>query len=263
MKNIDFKKLLVFIMIIVLIVLLVFAGIKFMGKEELDETSNKKINDVMNEYFSKLTEGYTSTYNGVDYLYAKDKTTAADLELKQILNMAIKYASDHNLDISVSIADLENINKEGIYGDINDYTSYNGEAIREAAKTLFGKELEKTSAISSNGFLYDYYYVPEYDIYLVKRNNVYDLTSNKQKVEYKVISTEKKKDKYITTIAVAYVYKTDNATYYYKDALGKEEISNDSKEFPEDEINKFDKYKFTLSLDDNGNYIFESVEKVK
>ena len=264
MKNIDFKKLLVFIIIIAIVIFLIFFGFKTISKDSKIPTEEQdKINNVMEEYFTKLTEGFVSTYNGVDILYTNDKTTVDTLEPNSMLNTAIKYASENDLDINVSIKDLEAIEATGEYGDIKDYTAYNGAGIREAIKRLFGKDIDSISVISDYDFLYDFYYVDGYDIYLMKRNDVYDMTSNLQNIEYKIVETKKDKGKVETTIAVAYTYKKGDKTIYYSDNVGSKEVSSASNGFPEDKIKDLDKYKFTMTMDSTGNYIFQSVEKVK
>lgn len=264
MKNLDFKKLLVFIAIIVIVVLLLFVGFKFVGGgSKVNDEEREKIDDVMQNYFAKITEGYTTTYNGIDVLYSKDKTTYEDLDTKAVLNMAAKYASNNDLDVNVSISDLEALDKTGTYGKISEYTAYNGKGIRDAVKELFGAEIDSQSAVSTSGYIYNFYYVSDYDIYLMKRNDVYDVSSKLQTVEYKVVDTVKKGDKYITTVAVAYTYNNGQNIIYASDSKGENVVSSDTNEFPVDKINDFSKYKFTMSLDNNGHYVFESVEKVK
>ena len=263
MKNLDFKKLLVFIIIIIIIGLLIFGSVKFLGKGSSNRQEEDKIKENIEKYFSKITEGYSTIYGGTDILYSNDKTTLNDLEDKNILNMAIKYASENKLDISVAISDLNAINEEGSYGDIKEYTAYNGKGVRQAAKELFGKDIEDKSVVSTSGFIYDFFYISEFDLYLVKRNNVPDISSDKQKIEYKVIKTDKKKDKYIVTAAIAYTYKNGENIIYASDSSGMNVISKDGKEFPEDKIDEFDKFQFTLTIDKDGNYQFESIEKVK
>lgn len=259
-KKMDFKKLLVFIIIIVLLCLLVFVGVKVVGGGGVSDKEQTAIDETINDYFSKMTEGYSTVYNGADILYNKDKTTAQDLDYKSILATSIKYASKNNLDIAVSTSARDAINSSGSYGDISEYTMYNGKGVRDAAKILFGIDIDNKSILSDNDFIYNFYYVEEYDLYLMKRNNVPDLNSNLQKVEYKTIETTKKKDTYTTIVAVAYTYSKGETKVYANDKNGANVVT-EAKEFPTDKIDEFTKYKVTMKLVDD-HYVFESIEKV-
>ncbi|MDE5888622.1 MAG: hypothetical protein K2H20_01235, partial [Bacilli bacterium] len=101
------------------------------------------------------------------------------------------------------------------------------------------------------------------DLYLLKRNDVADISSNEFGVDYKIVKTTKKGKDVMTTIAVAYTYKTDNTRSFAKDNKGENVVAESLEKFPEDKINEFDQYTFTLTQTENGNYIFKSVEKVK
>ncbi len=267
MKNLDFKKLLVFIAIIAIVIVLIFAGMKLVGNGSgnTNKEEQEKLNDVMEDYFSVITEGHVSSYNGVDVLYSKDKTTYDDLNKAAVLNLATKYAYENGLDTSVLNTYLEQLDESGLYGDISEYTAYSGKGLRQAVLELFGEEFEDISIINESGFIYDFFYVADFDIYLVKRNSIESYASKEQNVEYKIIETskDKKTKKYFVTVAVAYTYQKDKDTIIYaSDSNGTNIVSDSGNTFPEDKINEFDKFKFTLALDDDGHYTFENVEKV-
>jgi len=261
MKNLDFKKLLVFIIIIAIIILLILFGSKAISTNtKVSEEESENTEKIINDYVSTLTEGYSTVYGGIDILFSKDKTTNQDLDLNVILNNSIKYATKNEMNIAVALDSLETMNKSGVYGNIKDYTTYNGKAIKEAAKILFDIDLEHGSTINNNNYLYNFYYDNDYDIYLVKRNNTTDINRTSQNVEYKIIEQTKKDNTIKVKMAVAYTYNNGSKKLYAKDAAGETIISEDSNEFPEEKINEFDKFTITLKKNDK-EYSFESIEK--
>lgn len=264
MKNVDFKKLFIFIGIIVGIVAVVLLITNLVKKDKLTEEETKNVENISINYYANLTEGYATSYGGLDILFQKDEVTPANLETVEILNTAIKYAVDKGLNTPISETTINALTNKGTYGNIAEYNIYDAKVIRTAIKELFG--IEKYSDESATGnynFLYDYIYDYDYDLYLVKRNNVKDQKVSAQKVNYKIISTEKKEDKVVTTIAIAYTYENDSKVMYAKDPEGVTIISEDASEFPEDKIDEFDKFEFTLKKSTDKNYVLESIKKVK
>lgn len=264
MKNVDFKKLFILIGIIVAIVAVVLLITNLTKKNKLTEEETKNIEDVTINYYANLTEGYTTSYGGLDILFQRDEVTFEKLETVEILNTAIKYATDKGLNISVNEAKIEALKNKNAYGDINTYSIYNAEGIRTAIKELFGVEkYSDESATNNYNYLYDYIYDYDNDVYLVKRNKVKDTKETAQNVNYEVISTEQKDEKVIVTIAIAYSYETDSKTMYAKDPDGVTIISEDSDEFPTDKIDEFEKFEFTLKKSADKKYTLESIKKVK
>lgn len=263
MKNLDIKKLLVFIVIIAVIALIVVFGIKqLFGENTPPEEETKKVEELVTDYFANLYEGYTTSYNGIDLLYKNDKTTIDDLEDKQILNMAINYATSKSMNIGVSSITYNQLKKIESLGNIDNYLIFNAAGIRDAAKEIFGIELEDKNEISEYSYLYDFIYVYEYDVYLLKRNTTEDITNKDRAVELSVIKTTKKNNEVMTTVAVAYTNKSGDKKDYAKDSQGEEIVAENSEEFPTNNINDFEKYTFTLTQTDDGDYTFKSVEKV-
>ena len=263
MKNIDVKKLLVFIGIIVVIALLIFFIVKGTGKKKPTEEETKLAENLVTEYYKNLTLGYATQYYGVELLFEHDKVTLDDLQKKEILNTAIKYASDKGFDTAVSNFVLETLEQNGVYSNIKNYSVYKAESIRKAIKELFGQEIELTNEISTVGYLYDFYYNEEFDLVLTKRNDVVVPTDNSVFVDYSIIETTKEKDKLKTTIAIYYGQGIDSIYNYASDSNGENIIAEEVRELPTDKLNECDKYIFTLTKNNDGNYILESIEKVK
>lgn len=263
MKNLDIKKLLVFIILIVAVIggiIFVVVRNKSNEKSEKETEINEKLAIT---YFANLTQGYSSPYAGIDVLYNNDKTTIDDLEYGAIINTAIKYAQDNDIYLGVSESVLNVIEKNGQYGKMKNYVAYNGQELRNTIKLLFGEEAVDGTYENSIVYQYDFIYVETNDVYLMKKNeNVMDYTDTNYYIDYTLIKNENKKDTLKTTIAIAYVH-NDNGTYtYYSDSKNTKEVAKDTKEFPEDKVNEFTKYTITLKKKDN-NYVFESIEKVK
>lgn len=263
MKNIDVKKLLVFVGIIIVIALLIFFIVKGSGKKKPTEEETKLAENLVTEYYKNLTLGYATQYYGVELLFEHDKVTFADLQKKEILNTAIKYASDNGFDTAVSNFILETLENNGTYPNINDYSVYKAESIRNAIKELFGEDLELTNEISTIGYLYDFYYNEEFDLVLTKRNDVEGPTDESLFVDYSIVETTKEKDKLKTTLAI-YFGQGNNSIYNYAtDSNGEHIIAEEVRELPSDKIKECDKYTFTLTKNSDGNYVLESIEKVK
>lgn len=263
MKKIDIKKLLVFIGIIVIIALLIFFIVKGTGKKKPTEEEKTLAENLVTEYYKNLTLGYATQYYGVELLFEHDKVTLDDLQKKEILNTAIKYASDEGFDISVPSLVLEMLEQNGVYSNIKDYSVYKAEAIRKAVKDLFGQDIELTNETSTTGYLYDFYYNEEFDLVLTKRNDVAEPDNNSVFVDYSIIETTKEKDKLKTTLAIYYGQGIDSIYNYAKDSNGENIIAEEVRELPTDKLSECDKYTFTLTKNSDGNYILESIEKVK
>lgn len=264
MRNLDVKKLLVFIAIIAVIALaVVFSSKQFLGEKKPSEEETKKVEELVTTYFGNLTYGSSTNYTGREKLYAKDKITISDLNLNNIFNTSMKYAISNGLNINVANGVINEINRSGKYGDVTECLFYNAEGIKQAAKELFGIELNEESSINEFEYLYDFIYVYEYDLYLVKRNNVTDLSSSEYGIDYKFVKTTKKEKDIMTTIAVAYTLKNGNTRTFAKDSKGENIVAENLEKFPEDKIDEFTKYTITLTKTDDGNYIFKSIEKVK
>lgn len=264
MKNVDFKKLFILLGIVAVIAVVIILIVNLSGKNKLTEEETKQIEDVSINYYANLTEGYTTVYGGLDILYQRDDVTFSSLEDVEIINTAIKYASNTGLDTSVSDAKLKALETTKKYGKISDYSVYNGESIRTAITALFGDvKYADVSANNNYNYIYDYYYDSSNDVYLVKRNDVQSQTDTAQSIDYQLISTTAKDDKAVVTFAIAYTYTSDSTTIYAKDPEGETIVSENASEFPEDKIDEFDKYEITLTKTSDGKYVFESMKKVK
>lgn len=264
MKNLDIKKLLVLIAIIAVIVLLVIFGSKLVGKESKPtEEESQEVETLVTKYYANVTFGYSTPYKGIDVLFSSDKTTYEDLDNKAILNLAIRYASDNEIDIAVSSEVVNTIINSGKYGDLSSYAAYKGEGLRTAIKDLYGVDFNDNTEISEYGYLYDFIYVKEYDTYFMGRNSINDIYDSNRGIDYTIVETNKKSDKVYMTIAIAYIYRNGNERSYAKDSNGEEIIAEGLTEFPKEKAKEFDNFKFTLTKNDDGKYIFESVEKVK
>lgn len=263
MKNLDFKKLLVFILLIAIIVGGGYLVIKTLNDGKASKEEVKKAENISIDYYANLTAGHSTVYNGLDILYQSDKTTYSDIDKGAIINTAINYASKNEIDLSVDAYTMNLLKNKKTYGDVTKYSVYNAKGIREAAEILFGKDVFSDSSDTENySFKYDYYYDLENDVYLVKRNTVPDTTKANQKMDYTTISTVNKDNKIVITVAIAYVYSNGKTGTYAKDKAGVEVIAEDVEKFPTDKVDEFDHFAFTMKKDENNKYVFESVEKV-
>ncbi|HAB67231.1 MAG TPA: hypothetical protein DCE23_07680 [Firmicutes bacterium] len=263
MKNLDIKKLLVFLILIIAVVGGIFFITKHNKDKKIDESTEKESDEIIINYFANLTEGYSSPYAGLDVLYNNDKTTIDDLEYGAIINTAIKYANQNNINLSVSQNILNAIEKTNKYGKMSNYIAYNATELRKVVKDLFGEEKASGTYSNSLVFLYDFIYNDTFDVYLKKKNtNIEDHTNSKYFIDYSITKHEKDKDKIKTTLAIAYCYNDSGSYTYYSDSKNSNEIASGIKEFPKDKLDKFTKYTITLKHEDN-KYIFESIEKVK
>lgn len=262
MKNLDIKKLLVFIVIIVAIACLVFFIVKKVNDSKPTEEETKIAEELIANYYSTMTAGFNTQYGGIDVLYNTDKITYEDLSFASVLTVATKYAMDKGYNTGITNSVTEKLKALGTYGNLENAAVFSGSDIRKAIKELFGQDIEDTSAANNYDFRYDFYYNAEYDVYIMKENDIKDYTTPNEYMDYTVIETKKDNDKLITTIAIAYVYNDGTNTNYYKDRSGENVVAENVTEFPKDKTNEFDKYTFTLSKTEDNNYRFESIEKV-
>ncbi len=261
MKNIDFKKLLVFIVIIAVAILVIFGTTKiFKGIGKPSKSVQEKIENQIMDYFSLATIGRSSVYSGIDLLYDKDEVKVEDLDKGSLIELAILYAEKNEKEIIADNDAAANLSKM----IKTDATGYKGEELRNIVKELFDVELPKESIIAGVDYLYNYYYAEEQDTYIKTNADTYDLSSDGSSMDFYVVETRKKGKNFVSEVAVAYVYNTGSSYAYAKDKNGTTIVEQDlkDKEFPKKKVNEFNKYEFTTKKV-NGNYVLVSVKKVK
>ncbi len=266
MKNIDFKKLLVLLGIILVVGLVIFGIVKLTSnKKGASEEEVKILEDIGLTYVARVTEGYTSNYNGIDLLYGNEKEiTYEELSTAAVLNLATKYINNKELENSVpssAVAEAKNM----LGSEVDSYSPYNGEAIRQAIKELFGVDFANTSAVGETSFGYNFYYVPEYDIYLKGINNTYFDYNYDNDLKFYTVKTKKNKKENTIQIEYAVAYtrvNEDKKRDFATDVNGENIVATLEKEekFPEDKVKEFEKYTITLKKDGD-NYVFESFKK--
>ena len=268
MKNIDFKKLLVFLGIVIAIGLVIFLIVKAVNKEKgTNEEETKILEEIGLEYITKLTQGYTTDFNGIDLLFDNDSVEYKDLSSASILNTAMRYVVKKELNNNVATSSLEIIN-EDFEKDISEFSAYNGEAVRQAVKELFGIDYENGESINELGFGYNIFYNSDFDIYLKGTNDQYKAPNYENSVKFYVTKTTKETKKKETRLkmefVVAYTKENENSAKldYAKDPNGATIVTSlgEKEEFPKDKVDEFDKYSITLKKVDN-NYVFESLKK--
>lgn len=264
MKDLDIKKLLVFILIIVILILAVLGIGKLIGKgAKPSKEVQEQVDKLYTEYYSSLTEGYVTDYNGLDYLYEKDKFTYDDLDAGAIIYAAIKYAQANSLKIGLSVENAAMIKDD--YQNVS-YTAYNAQGIREAAKILFNKDLENQSADGGFGFAYDFFYDEDADAYVMVPNSMAaSIVDETLDVKTKVLDTTKKGDDIIVTLIVAYVVEEEDKNVYYseKNLADSSRVGETTgNDFIDQKDDSFQKYTMKLVKTDKG-YAFDSIEKVK
>lgn len=266
MKNFDFKKLLVFLVLIAIVGLVIFAIVKLTTKgKSANEEEMKIIESVGIDYMARLTQGYVSDYNGVDLLYSnEEKVTYDSLTTASILNVASRYVANKELDNTLSSDAVDRARAElGPEGD--NYTAYKGEAIRQAIKELFGVDFVNQSAVDEIGFGYNFYYNSTYDIYLKGTNSHFAGFNYDNDIRFEISKTQsiKKGQTLKVEIAVAYTrVNEDQKRDYAKDPNGETIVVTleQNADFPKDKLTEFEKYVITLKKDGD-NYVFESFEK--
>ena len=263
MKNIDFKKLLVLIVIIAVAILAILGAAKlFKNMGGPSKKVQEKIETRITEYYAKATIGHSTIFSGVDLLYDKDKVEVKDIKYGSMVELAIKYAEDNKIDLSVDnddAAQLKDLIKVESVG-------YDAKKIREIVKDLFDVELPKESFMATVDYVYNYYYIEKDDTLLKADSGVHNLATKESSLDFYPVSTKKgkEKDTYVTTVAVAYVYDSGYGVSYAKDKNGTTVVEKDLKEkkFPKEKVDEFTKYEFTTKKVGD-NYVFVSVEKVK
>lgn len=214
------------------------------------------------DYVFSMTFGYASSFGGTDKLYTKDKYTYDTLHRNVVLNVAARYASSH-LNNAISKGKMSTLRAKYNY-DSGKYTAFDGDAIKQAVKILFGKELEHGSGINDDTFGYNFDYIPEIDIYLRSKSKSYFPADGLHIVDYKTIKATRKDNNVILTIAIAYTHTISNKVAYTNDInSGKAvfETTKDKKGIPEDKLDEFPKYEVTFTIDEENNYVFQSIEK--
>ncbi len=266
MKNIDFKKLLVFLGIVLAIGLVIFGIVKIAGnKKGANEEQKEILEDIGLKYIARITDGYNSNFNGVDLLYGNEKEiTYEDLTVSSVLYVATKYITDKEIDNAVSSVAVDKC-REMIGPEAENFTPYKGEAVRQAIKELFGVDFDNTSAVDEAGFGFNFYYIPDYDIYLKGINYTNFSHDYDFDLMFHTVKTAKVKkgDKLQIEYAVAYTMINDGQKRdFATDVKGENIVATLEKTetFPEDKVKEFDTYTITLKKDGD-NYIFESFKK--
>ena len=258
------------LIIILVLAVLVIAGIVCLalfnsGGKKLTEDQLNEVTTISEEYIFTLTEGYPTMYSGIDKLYENDELTYDKLHQNVILNAAIKYAS-FNLENTISTATLDKLKNTYKY-DLNNYSVYDGNKVAEAVKLLFGKDLEIGTVENDNTYGYDFVYLPNENVYLKTKGAAYFATDDSHSVKTKIIESTTKDNKVEIKVAVAYAHKFDNKLVFTSDKDANNivfESTLDNDAIQDEYIYKFDKYIITFNLDEeNNNYAFESVKKVK
>lgn len=264
MKKFDVKKL---IIVLVIIALLVVVGL-LLGKSVKDNSVDKKdltkYEDIVVNYYLNLSAGYNTAYEGLEVLYASDETKVENLSERQLITTAINYISMTNSGSNLDYATLNALYSD-TYPEIKDAALYSAEDIRKAIKELFGIENFANPTIKGDiTALTGYTYLAEEDVYIVVEGDLEkSLADKRQFVDYKLIGTEAKDGKIVTTVAIAYGYINGDTNKYASDRSGTNIVAEE-KEFPKDKVEEFDKYDFTLTKTKDGkSYILESVKKVK
>ena len=262
-KN-KFKKIGIILAIIVVLVAAIFLIAKLFKGESVDNKTIEQYEDATIKYYLNLTAGLNTPYGGLEALYAADETKLEDLSERQLINTAISYLQYEGIVTAVDMGTLT-LRYESKYPYVGKSTIYSAEEIKKAINTLFGIEnFAKPTIKSDSIFLTTFEYLAEEDLYLVYQDQPGTNVNEKQSLDYAIVETESKKDKIITTVAIAYRYQNEDGYIYASDRSGEKIVAKDISEFPKDEIDKFDKYAFTLTKSKDGkNFIFENVKKVK
>ncbi|MBQ8659463.1 MAG: hypothetical protein IJ475_01305 [Bacilli bacterium] len=262
MKNLDWKKLAILIGIIIAVIAVIVLIIKGVTgetkatKEEATAAETIAINNIFN-----LTLGYETKYSGIDILFSKDKLTIEDITPSLLITSAIRYAVTNDWEITLDTYKLEQAKQLGY--SLESYSPYDGETIRKAIKELYNIDFTNQSATDELNFRYNYYYIPTLDLYMKQTKSFYNSEQGFY-VDYKIIETTKKGDKIMTKIAIAYVYSDGSKLTYTNDSNNNSIIFETEEEtgIPDDKLESFDQFTITLKNVD-GNYYFESIEKIK
>ena len=92
------------------------------------------------------------------------------------------------------------------YPEINNSMLYSAEDIRKGIEVLYGiKNFANPSIPGNITSLSEYTYIAEEDIYMISLGDTtLSVASKSQSMDYSIIKTEGKKDKIVTTVAIAY-----------------------------------------------------------
>lgn len=253
--------------LVLIIILALIGGAIYLIVDKKPKSKNGGFKDAATansyKYFSYLSEGYDSVYNGVDRLYSVDSFTKDDLSNGMILTAAFNYVLDPANEIDTGITAEEYAALEEYY-DLSDAVTIKGKYIREAIKVLFGITY-KDQDYSNNDFKYSYTYSAGTDMYIKKTKT--NSADDNYSVLNRLISSDKKNNTTVARIAIAYIVKTDKKYAVYSDAnhtnLVKEfEGSFSLNDLSDKEVEKLPKYDITTK-EVNENYTFEKIEAVK
>lgn len=263
MKNLDLKKLAVFIGIIAAIIVAIILLVVGLGKNnKLSNEETEKVNNYILNNIIELTEGYDTKYKGNDILFASDNVQISKLSAPIIINSAVKYASLNDWTKTIPSYKVNQAAAQGFSKE--KYAIYEGEVIRKAIKELYNIDFKNENAIDLIGYRYNYYYLPDIDVYMKETKQIL-INKDGYGIEHKIVESTKKEDKLIVTIAVAYTYNDGEKIYYSNDSNNTNIIFEAEKNKPgiiKDKINSFNKYKLTFTQDKERVY-FESIEKIK
>ena len=262
MKKFDIKKIGIIVAVIVVVVLAIFL-IGKLFKGNVSEESLKQYEERVEKYYMNLSGGLNTPYNGFEALYQSDETKAENLSDRQLIRVAISFLSEGKL-AGVDDGTLTLLYKDK-YPEIEKSAIYSAKEIREAIKVLFGIEnFANPTIVADATSLTNYTYLAEEDLYLEHGDYTNSNRDVNLAIDYKIVETVAKKDKVVTTVAIAYVQKNEDKKIYASDMAGEKVVAKDCIEFPSEKIDEFQKYEFTLTKTKDGkNYIFESVKKVK
>lgn len=265
MKKVNFKKLLLLLIIIAIVVCGIIFIIK--GKSEgskITTEEKERLSSISLNYVINLTKGYGTEFGGKDLLFESDKTTTEDISAGSLIMTGISYATQNNLNTSINSTLLDEYCKNN---DINksEYSFYNGEAVKEGIKKVFGIDFNNTAVLDDFGFGYDILYNQDNDFYLIKKNDTYVKHDKNYQLIVQEIETTTKKKELKVNIAVAYSYYNGKEYQIASDSKFEKIVIKSEEgitEIPKDKIDSFNKYTITYKVDKD-NYTFESIEKNK
>ncbi len=260
MKKIDFKKLGVLIILIIVGVLAIFGITKIVQKiSGPSKAVREQVEENVEKYFTYLSVGHTSIFNGIDLLYDKDEVKFEDLNKGTVIETAIQYANEHGKYLNVDKNIVDEFNKQNNKKGVG----YDAKVVGEAIKELFGKEMPITTYMAEANYLYDYYYLPDYNMIIKSRSKTQDISTENNFISTHIIDTKKEKGNLVTTVAVAYVYTNGTSYSFAADKNGVKIVdgNREKREFPVEKAEEFPKYRF-ISKKVDDKYVFERIEKV-
>jgi len=260
-KKIDFKKLGVLIILILVGVLAIFGITKIVQKiSGPSKEVKEKVEGNIEKYFAYLGTGHASIFNGIDVLYDRDKVTFDDLNKGSVIEIALQYANENNKDIAADKSVVDAYNKANKTNGVG----FNAKTVAEAIKELFGVEMPLNNYNAEANYLYNYYYLADYNTIIKTRSNTKDIGTEENLIVTHIIDTKKEKGNLVTTVAVAYVYNNGSTFSFAADKNGVKIVdgNRDKSEFPEEKSDEFPQYKF-ISKKVDDRYVFDSIEKVE